>query len=320
MSNPEAEALSLILAVDLGGTDTKVALVDSLGRIVVRETLRTTDFPKAELLVAALADVLVRLEVAAGGRAVAVGLGAPNGHHGRGTVEHAPNLSWKDKVPLREMLAKATGLPVELDNDANLAALGQGRFGACRGMDDFVVVTLGTGLGGGIVAGGQLLRGASGFAGELGHVLSERDGRLCGCGRRGCLETYVSARGLVASYGECLRKSQIQPREGEVAQAQTALTAAEVHAKALEGDAAALEAFAITAARLAGALVDLTLLLGPECVAFTGGLTASGETLLGPTREAYLAQLPEGTPAAKLVFSTTPDATLAGAVALVHAV
>jgi len=317
MTNPEAEALPLILAVDLGGTDTKVALVDSRGRVVARETLRTTDFAAAEALVAALADVLARLEVDAGGRAVAVGLGAPNGHHGRGTVEHAPNLAWKGKVPLRDMLAHATGLPVELDNDANLAALGQGRFGACKGMEDFVVVTLGTGLGGGIVAGGQLVRGASGFAGELGHVLCVRDGRLCGCGRRGCLETYVSARGLVATYGECVRASSGAPQDSAGVGAPVLVTAVEVHAKAQRGEAAALAAFAITAAHLAGALVDLTLLLGPECVAFTGGLTASGETLLGPTRAAYLAQLPEGTPAAQLVFSTAPDATLAGAVALV---
>ncbi len=201
-----------------------------------------------------------------------LGVGAPNGNHRRGTVEHPPNLPWPGITPFADLLAEATGVPAVLDNDANAAALGEARFGAARGLSDFLFVTLGTGLGSGIVVDGALVRGHSGFAGELGHVIVEPGGRPCGCGRRGCLEQYCSATGLARTYRE------LNPA------APAAIDAHGVFTRAEAGEDAARAAFEAMGETLGRALANSVAYTSPEAIFLFGGVTAAGETLFGPVR------------------------------------
>lgn len=298
---------SLILAVDLGGTHVELGLVDAGGRVLVHETHPTGSAPTPRAFVDMIVAARPRLEEIAGRAASGVGIGAPNGNHRRGTIEFAPNLTWEGRVPLAELVTQATGLPTELDNDANLAALGEGHFGSCAGLDDFVVVTLGTGIGAGIVSGGTLVRGASGFAGELGHLTAVPGGRPCACGSRGCVEAYVSGAGLGVTYAE-LASAQNQPTK--------LLDARELHAAAIAGDPFALETFERSGELFAVPLAAVTLLLAPARIVFIGGLTRAGDLLLKPIRRHYARSLPTSLEPAPLSFEPDSQAALAGARAL----
>ena len=246
-----------------------------------------------------------------------IGVGAPNGNYFNGSIEFAPNLPWKGKIPLAQMIQERIGIPVALTNDANAAAIGEMTYGAARGMKDFIVITLGTGVGSGIVVGGQLVYGHDGFAGELGHMIVRRNGRMCGCGRQGCLETYTSATGVARTAREYLsiRSDESLLRSIDV----DAITSKDVYDAAMQGDALALEIFEATGAILGESFADFVTFSSPEAIILFGGLTKSGDLLMNPIKhhmEKNLLPIYKGK--TKLLFSQLKesDAAVLGASAL----
>lgn len=260
----------MVIGIDIGGTNTRFALVDEAGLLHGQGALRTADHPTFEGFVDALCEAIAPLV----GRASGIGIGAPNALPA-GIIDRAPNLPWSGVLPLVERLqGRFPGLKIALTNDAKAAALGEMTFGGARGMRDFALVTLGTGVGCGIVAGGSLLYGHSGMAGELGHTLVHPGGRLCGCGRRGCLETYAAAGGIVRTMRE------LDPSRPD-------LTARDVALLAETGDPHALRTWELTGEVLGGALANLSTLLDPEAIFLFGGPVGAGELLLGPLRRHF---------------------------------
>lgn len=196
--------MKLVAGIDIGGTNSVFGLVDEQGIIHARSSLRTTDYPQPEELVKSISAGLKSLlkEKTSAFELIGIGIGAPNGNYFSGTVDFAPNMGWKGVVPLVKLFEEEFQVKAILTNDANAAAIGEMIFGAAKGMKDFLFITLGTGLGSGIVVNGQMVYGHDGFAGEIGHVIMDPNGRKCGCGRKGCLETYCSATGIVKTYVE----------------------------------------------------------------------------------------------------------------------
>lgn len=267
----------IAVGIDIGGTNIKIGLVDEDGVIVHRFALKTGDYPDPRSLVD---DLYIQLEpLIAKMNLVGVGIGAPNGNFYRGTIEHAPNLTWEGVVPLASWISEKMGAPCLLTNDANAAALGEMLFGAARGKTNFLLITLGTGLGSGIVVNGELVYGHDGAAGEIGHVIVEPDGRPCGCGRHGCLEQYVSAPGLVYTY------QKLNP------DAPPGLESQEIAEKAREGEQIALNAFELTGKRLGLALANSVAYTQPETIYLFGGVASAGNLLLEPTRCHFMAHL-----------------------------
>ena len=195
-----------VVGMDIGGTNTVFGIVDSRGNVLSTDSVKTQQYAKIEDYVDAVCKKLLPLIQAIGGvdKIKGMGVGAPNGNYYNGTIEFAPNLPWKGVIPLAALFEEKLGIPTALTNDANAAAIGEMTYGAARGLKDFIMITLGTGVGSGIVINGQLVYGHDGFAGELGHVIVRRDGRQCGCGRKGCLETYCSATGVARTAREFL--------------------------------------------------------------------------------------------------------------------
>lgn len=268
----------LAAGIDLGGTNTGFGLVNRDGEVVFRDRVETRAFPQSEAFAKTIAG---RLRDAARdrGELIGIGIGAPNGNYYDGTIEFAPNLAWKGVVPLARQFEDAAGVRTRLTNDANAAALGEMHFGAGRGVRDFIFITLGTGLGSGIVVDGKLVYGHDGFAGEIGHVIVTPNGRPCGCGRRGCLEQYCSATGLVATYRELAKD------------ADPAITAKAVDERANAGDAVAKEAFRVTGETLGLALANSVAYTSPSVIFLYGGLAAAGDVLLAPVRESFESNL-----------------------------
>ena len=195
-----------VVGIDIGGTNTVFGIVDARGTIIASSSIKTAGYPTAEEYADEVCKNLLPLIIANGGvdKIRGIGVGAPNGNYYTGTIEFAPNLPWRGILPLAAMFEERLGIPTALTNDANAAAIGEMTYGAARGMKDFIMITLGTGVGSGIVINGQMVYGHDGFAGELGHVIARRDGRICGCGRKGCLETYCSATGVARTAREFL--------------------------------------------------------------------------------------------------------------------
>ena len=276
----------VMAGIDIGGTNTVYGLVDREGNILSEGHMPTTGFEEAEDFLESLA-VHVRVLADHADTPVTLrgaGVGGPNGHYFSGTIEDAPNLPWKGTLEVADILAAHLHAPAVLTNDANAAAMGEMLYGAAQDMKDFVVVTLGTGLGSGFVVDGKVLYGWSGFAGELGHVIVRENGRLCGCGRRGCLETYVSAPGLVRTVMELLGDA---PR-GSVLRGVTMeeMTAQRVAEAAEAGDEVAREAFRLTGQALGLALANTIAISSPQAVILFGGLARAGRLILAPTLEA----------------------------------
>lgn len=283
-----------------------MGVVGGDGTILERDAFDTDSFDGPEALARAIGTEVdarrARYDL------IGIGVGAPNGNHYRGTVEHPPNLPWPGVTPLAALLADATGLPARLDNDANAAALGEKRFGAAKDVEDFLYITLGTGLGSGVVSRGRLVRGHSGFAGEIGHVIVEPGGRPCGCGRRGCLEQYASATGLALTY------RALEPDAPDDADARY------VFHRAQAGDALALDTFEQTGRVLGLALANSVAYTSPEAIYLFGGLADAGETLFGPVRrhfEANLLAIYKGTVSVRPSGLSSGDAALLGAASLV---
>lgn len=274
---------NLCLGVDIGGTNTVLGLVDPTGRLVGETTIPTMAHQPASEFFKRLHRASTALAKSIPGRweLKGVGIGAPNANYYRGTIEQPPNLSW-DHVDVVGEMSRYVKVPVAVTNDANAAALGEMLFGAARSMKDFIVITLGTGLGSGIVANGQLVYGADGFAGEVGHTIAVRDGRECGCGRRGCLEAYASANGLRRTVADLIADSMEQSDLRDIPF--TSLTAKQVGDAAARGDRLALEAFDRTARLLGACLADSVAYLSPQAIILVGGVAAAGDLLLKPVK------------------------------------
>ena len=308
-----------VIGVDVGGTNTVFGVVDARGNVVVNASIKTATHNDIELYLNDLVTGLNMLIEQVGGKEKirGIGVGAPNGNYFNGSIEFAPNLPWKGKIPLAQMIQDRIGIPVALTNDANAAAIGEMTYGAARGMKDFIVITLGTGVGSGIVVGGQLVYGHDGFAGELGHMIVRRNGRMCGCGRQGCLETYTSATGVARTAREYLtiRSDDSKLRSLDI----DTITSKDVFDAASIGDSLALEIFESTGAILGEACADFVTFSSPEAIIFFGGLTKAGDLLMNPIRhhmEKNILKIYEGK--TKLLVSQLKesDAAVLGASAL----
>jgi glucokinase len=321
----------LTLGVDIGGTNTRIGLVYDGGKIIADASFKTQDYAEAEEYANALANQIKRLLYDYGIEACSIGglgIGAPNGNYFKGTIEFAPNLKWRGIVPLTDMLEYRFPLwGIRLTNDANAAALGERMFGKAGEVDDFIMITLGTGVGSGVFSGGRLIYGHDGFAGEIGHSLVEPGGRLCGCGREGCLEAYASASGIVKTAKELMKTREMKAfLLGKVSSSLLEEIKGELEARhigeaALQGDYLAQETFNITAGKLAFALANAVTVTSPEVIYLFGGIAAAGDALMKPLREGLerqLLQIYKGK--IRIEWSGLPpgDAAILGAAALVR--
>ena len=274
----------VVAGVDIGGTNTMYGLVDQDGNIMAEGRLSTPEYPEIKDFVSVLTATIQQLVSSSDNvKLRGIGIGAPNANYHKGTIELAPNLAWKGIVPLTSLVKKKVNLPVVMTNDANAAAMGEMVFGGAKKMKDFIILTLGTGLGSGIVIDGELVYGHSGFAGELGHTIVVPGGRDCGCGRQGCLETYASATGLVRTVLYML--SEMREESSLRGLAPSALTSKKIAAAAGIGDQIALEAFDYTAEMLAFGIINAVAFSSPEAIFLFGGLTRAGDMLFVPIRK-----------------------------------
>lgn len=276
--------------MDLGGTNSVFGIVDSRGDIKATTSIKTQGYDDVNDYVAASVEALQLIIDQVGGidTIKAMGIGAPNGNYYNGTIEFAPNLSWGHNgvVPLAKMFSEKLGIPVALTNDANAAAIGEMTYGVARGMKNFIVITLGTGVGSGIVVNGQLVYGSDGFAGELGHVVVRReDGRSCGCGRNGCLEAYCSATGVARTARELLETTEEPSLLREMILED--ITSLDVSIAAEKGDKLAQHVYQTTGEMLGEACANFAAFSSPEAFIFFGGLTKAGDLLMKPLKESY---------------------------------
>jgi len=276
-----------VVGMDIGGTNTVFGVVDQRGNVLATDSIKTQLYPTIEEYVDAVCDKLLPLIDSQGGvgKIKGMGVGAPNGNYYKGTIEMAANLPWKGIIPLAALFEERLGVPVALTNDANAAAIGEMTYGAARGMKDFIMITLGTGVGSGIVVNGQLLYGHDGFAGELGHVIVRREnGRQCGCGRKGCLETYCSATGVARTAREFLVARSEPSLLREIPAEE--IVSKDVYDAAVKGDKLAQEIFEFTGTILGEALADFIAFSSPEAIVLFGGLAKSGDYIMKPIQKA----------------------------------
>ena len=276
----------LAIGIDIGGTGTKYGIVDRDGNVLFSGEMSTKKHKEIEPYIDELYVHLLELIDKAGGidQMIGVGVGAPNGNFYSGTIEYAPNLPWKGIIPLAKLMSQKFKLPVTLTNDANAAAIGEMMYGAAKGMKDFIMITLGTGVGSGIVANGQLIYGHDGFAGELGHTIVIPDGRIHeGPGKRGSLESYASATGVRLTSLELLEKSNEDSLLRNINKED--LDSKTVYDAAIKGDKLALEIFEYTGKILGLALANAVMFSSPEAIILFGGLTKAGDLILKPTRK-----------------------------------
>lgn len=276
--------MDIAIGVDIGGTNTVFGLVDRNGNCISEDKIRTDKFEDVKDFIKELTDGINKLlsGISENSDVKGIGIGAPNGNYYKGTIEFAPNLRWKGMINFSELLKEYFDLPVILTNDANAAAIGEMVYGGAKGMKDFFVVTLGTGLGSGFVSNGEMIYGHDGFAGELGHTIIFPDGRLCKCGRKGCLEQYASATGIVKTVLEMLDMTSedsilknYKPEE---------ITSKLIYEAATQGDTVAIEAFDFTGRILGLALANTIALTSPEAIFLFGGLALAGEYIFKPTK------------------------------------
>ena len=282
----------LAIGIDIGGTGTKFGIVDRNGNILFSSEISSRNHSQVEGFIDELHQALYGMIETAGGagRIRGIGVGAPNGNFYSGTVEYAPNLPWKGIIPFSKMLEEKFKLPVVLTNDANAAAIGEMMYGAAKGMKDFIMITLGTGVGSGIVANGKLIYGHDGFAGELGHTIIIPNGRLHeGTGKYGSLESYASATGVRLTALEMLAKTDEKSILRDVPAKK--IDSKKVYDAAIQGDKLAKEIFEFTGQILGLALANFVMFSSPEAIILFGGLTKAGELILKPTRESMEANL-----------------------------
>ena len=310
-----------VVGVDVGGQTAKLGLVDARGDVLIQTVIRTDSHEDAHIFVSNLADAIKDLIAKSGkeGQIRGVGVGAPNGNYYTGEIAFAPNLVWaaKKNVPFADMLSEALGgIPVALTNDANAAAVGEMTYGVAKGMKHFIMITLGTGVGSGIVINGEVLYGSDGFAGELGHTCAVRhNGRQCGCGKQGCLEAYCSAMGVARTAREWLEMSD----EPSLLRSVDKITSKDVFDAAKEGDVLAKKIFDYTGRILGEKLADFIEFSAPEAIVLFGGLARAKEYIYEPTLKAMNENvLPLWRDKVDLLFSQLKesDAAILGASAL----
>ena len=310
-----------VVGIDIGGQTSKIGVVDARGTVLSQTVIRTDNHTEVELYIAELAEAVKKVIKDAGveGQIRGIGVGAPNGNYYDGTIENAVNISWGGgkTIEFAKLLSAAMGgLPVALTNDANAAAVGEMTYGAARGMKNFIMITLGTGVGSGIVINGDVVYGHDGFAGELGHVTAVRNnGRVCNCGKTGCLETYASATGVARTAREWLELSD----EPSVLRNLDTIASKDVYEAAKEGDKLALKIFEFTGKMLGRSFADFIAFSSPEAIVLFGGLARAKEFLTEPIMEAMNANvLPLWKNKIKLVYSQLKesDAAILGASAL----
>ena len=278
-----------VVGIDIGGTNTVFGIVDARGHVVAADSVKTKKHVDFDDYINDLHEGLSRLIKAndAEDQIQGIGIGAPNANYYTGEIINPPNLPWGPIIPLAEKVSKSFGgIPVAITNDANAAAVGEMTDGAARGMKDFIMITLGTGVGSGIVINGQLVYGSDGFAGELGHVIMKRNnGRVCGCGRTGCLEAYCSATGVARTAREFLeiRNEPSLLRNLDIED----ITSKDVYDAAMAGDRLAKDIFTFTGTILGEAFADMVAFSSPQAIVLFGGLAKSGELLLKPLKETF---------------------------------
>lgn len=278
-------ALEVVLGIDIGGTFTKIGLVDRSGSIHFEDEISTRGYKTIEEFIVVLhAHIMKRLEnLEPAFLLVGVGVGAPNGNYYQGTIENAPNLAWKGKIEFVSLMEKQFHLPTVVTNDANAAALGEMLFGDAGDLKNFVMITLGTGLGSGLVVNGDVVYGHDGFAGELGHVLVYDHGRQCGCGKKGCLEAYVSATGIKRTVYELLAEDNDESEIRKIPFSD--LKPKMITALAEQGDPIAIKAFKRTGYLLGRALADTVAHISPARIFLFGGLAKAGKWILEPAKQ-----------------------------------
>lgn len=284
ISNSGMEQLAI--GIDIGGTGTKFGIVDREGNVLFSSEMSTRGYETIESFIAELHVKVQPLidNVGGIGRIRGIGVGAPNGNFYTGTIEYAPNLPWKGIIPLAKLIQNEFSLPVVLTNDANAAALGEMKYGAAKDLNDFIMITLGTGVGSGIVANGTLIYGHDGFAGELGHVIVIPDGRYHeGTGKKGSLESYCSATGVRKTAIELLENSDTPSLLRDIPKDQ--LDSKKVYDAAIAGDQLAKDIFDFTGKILGLALANFVMFSSPSAIVLFGGLTKAGDLILKPTRE-----------------------------------
>jgi glucokinase len=309
-----------VIGIDMGGTNTAFGIVDARGNVIASDSIKTAKHSNIDDYIDELYNEITRIMDAVGAedKINGIGIGAPNANYYTGVIEDGVNLPWPTPIPLADIVTKKFGIPCIITNDANAAAIGEMTYGAARGMKDFIMITLGTGVGSGIVINGQMVYGHDGFAGELGHVTVKRNnGRTCGCGRTGCLEAYCSATGVARTAREFLdiRKDKSKLRELDP----DSITSKDVYDAAMAGDKLAKEIFDYTGTILGEALADFTAFSSPEAFVIFGGLAKSGDLIMKPIQEAYdknVMSIFRGK--AKILFSQMKeaDAAILGASAL----
>ncbi len=310
-----------VVGVDVGGQTAKLGIVDARGDVLIQSVIRTDSHEEAAEFIDALAAAIKDLVVKSSkeGQIRGIGVGAPNGNYYTGNIAFAPNVVWaaKQSVPFAKMLSEAlSGIPVALTNDANAAAVGEMTYGVAKGMKHFIMITLGTGVGSGIVINGEVLYGSDGFAGELGHTCAIRhNGRHCGCGKYGCLETYCSATGVARTAREWLEMSD----EPSLLRSVDKITSKDVYDAAKDGDELAKRIFDYTGRILGEKLADFIEFSAPEAIVLFGGLARAKEFIYEPTLKAMNENvLPLWREKVSLLFSQLKesDAAILGASAL----
>ena len=311
---------TFVVGIDVGGQTSKLGVVDARGAVLAQTVIRTDTYSEVEPYIAELAEAVKKIirESGTEGKVRGIGVGAPNGNYYTGTIENAPNLLWgRQRVEFAKLLSEAMdGLPVALTNDANAAAVGEMTYGAARGMKNFIMITLGTGVGSGIVINGCVVYGHDGFAGELGHVTAVRgNGRTCNCGKTGCLETYASATGVARTAREWLELTD----EPSLLRGLETIASKDVYEAAKEGDKLALKIFEFTGKILGRSFADFVAFSSPEAIVLFGGLARAKEFLTEPIENALNENvLPLWRGKVKIVYSQLKesDAAILGASAL----
>lgn len=274
-----------VIGIDMGGTNTVFGIVDARGVVIASSSIKTQKHSNIDDYINELFTETTKLIEAndAVGKIHGIGIGAPNANYFSGIIEDGVNLPWPTPIPLAKLVSEKFGIPVAITNDANAAAIGEMTYGAARGLKDFIMITLGTGVGSGIVINGQLVYGHDGFAGELGHVIMKRNnGRLCGCGRIGCLEAYCSATGVARTAREFLEARSDDSLLRNIPTED--ITSKDVYDAAIAGDKLAKDIFEFTGNMLGEAFADFTVFSAPEAIILFGGLAKSGELLMKPLR------------------------------------
>lgn len=273
----------LAVGIDIGGTNSVFGFVDNIGHVHAKSSIKTAEYEHVEDYVRVLSkEIRLLFETVSDAELIGIGIGAPNGNYYKGTIEFAPNLRWKGIIPLADMFSKELNLPVLLTNDANAAAIGEMVYGNAKGMKDFIVITLGTGVGSGLVVNGEMVYGHDGFAGEVGHTTVYPGGRMCGCGKKGCLEAYCSAKGIVKTYLNYLKKNDIKP---EIPAEE--VTPKYIYDKAVQKDMYALKTYKKTGKILGMALTNSVAHLSPEAIFLFGGITNSGDMIFDPIKKSF---------------------------------